>query len=483
MKYLAASAAALSLPGRTWASPTAPAIDWVTTTQTVRWQRQPTPRLEPLTPVTFDRSLELLLAKPAQVIDGIGGAFSEKGWLALATLPASVREEALNALFSANGAAFSLCRSSIGGNDLASDWYSYDEVDGDFALSHFSVDKDRSTLIPFIKAAQKINPDLKFWASPWSPPTWMKKNKHYAQAPAWPGGRDNGIRPDQIMKEGDDTLIQEDRYLDAYARYFRRYVEAYQQVGIKIGQVMPQNEFNSPHPFPGCCWSPEGLARFIPYLHRELSPLGVDVLLGTLERDKPEVVDKVMADPKAAPLVKGVGVQWAGKGALEEIHTRHPNLSIWGSEQECGNGSNDWRYTRYGWSLMKQYFNNGASVWQYWNLALGSDGMSGWGWPQNALVSVDIKAGTYRLTHDYWLMRHLSAYLKPGARFIPVSSFFGYDNQLVFRNPNGDLVIVAHNDLADPLRLVMAIGQQQLAVILPSDSFNTIVVPASLLSA
>lgn len=489
MKLLLASTAVVPLPasfalaGQAAVPEAAGAIQFFTTTQRDRWQRQPSPSLGPLTAGNFERSADLLLDNPAQTIQGIGGAFSEKGWKALAKLPAPSRDQALRALFAADGAAFSLCRTPIGANDIADDWYSYDEVPGDFDLKYFSIDKDRDTLIPFIQAAQQINPNIAFWASPWSPPTWMKKNGHYAQAPAWPGGRDNGIRPNQIMKEGQDTLIQEDRYLDAFARYFRRYVEAYGKLGIRIGQVMPQNEFNSPHPFPGCCWSAEGLSRFIPYLHRELSPLGVDVLLGTLERDKPEVVDKVMADPTAGPLVKGVGVQWAGKGALKDIHIRHPGLAIWGSEQECGNGANDWRYARYGWSLMRQYFNSGASVWQYWNLAMPVDGMSGWGWPQNALVSIDTHAGTWRLTHDYWVMRHLSAFVRPGARFIPSRSFFAFENQLAFRNPNGDLVIVAHNDLADPQRLVLALGGRELVLNLPADSFSTVLLPASLLAA
>jgi hypothetical protein len=82
-------------------------------------------------------------------------------------------------------------------------------------------------------------------------------------------------------------------------------------------------------------------------------------------------------------------------------------LELWGSEQECGVGTNDWRYARYGWQTIKRYFEHGATVWTYWNMAMPQGGMSGWGWPQNSLVEVDTSAGTFRLGEDYWLVRHL----------------------------------------------------------------------------
>lgn len=68
----------------------------------------------------------------------------------------------------------------IGANDFSLDWYSYNETDKDFEMKDFSVSHDEQTLIPFIQAVLKYNPDMKLWASPWCPPSWMKVNKHYA---------------------------------------------------------------------------------------------------------------------------------------------------------------------------------------------------------------------------------------------------------------------------------------------------------------
>lgn len=454
---------------------------WFSTRAGQPWRPVAVPQLTAAAANPFATSAQIRLDAPKQTIAGFGGAFSEKGWEALSALPARGRATALERLFGDDGCAFSQCRTPIGANDISRKWYSYDETPGDFALSHFSVENDRETLIPYIKAAKALRPDLKVWASPWSPPTWMKKGGHYAQAPAWPNNPDNGIRPDQLGKEGTDSFIQEDRYFETYARYFARYVEEYAKAGIRIDTVMPQNEFNSAQPFPSCTWTPEGLARFIPFLGREMDRLGVRVFFGTLERGNADLVSAVMAHPEAAAVIKGLGVQWAGKAALPAIAERFPKLELWGSEQECGVGTNDWHYARYGWATLKRYFQYGASAWTYWNMAMPKGGWSGWGWPQNSLVEVDTAAGTFRLTEDYWLIRHLAAFVRPGARFVPVDSFLGFDDQLAFRNPDGSLVLVTNNAIAQPLTVRNMIGGRMLSLELAPDSLNTIVLPASMI--
>jgi len=88
-------------------------------------------------------------------------------------------------------------------------------------------------------------------------------------------------------------------------------------------------------------------------------------------------------------------MQWAGKNALPTIHREFPELMIFQSEQECGDGSNSWSYTGYCWQLMKDYFRNGARAYMYWNISTDQGGMSTWGWPQNSLVSVDTTAKTF----------------------------------------------------------------------------------------
>jgi O-glycosyl hydrolase len=449
-------------------------VEWFVTTATSPWQRREVPSTAGVTPDVTIRP-----DAPLQAIEGFGACFNELGWTALQALPEAERTRILRELFAPDvGAGFTLCRMPVGANDFSRDWYSYDEVDGDFALEHFSIANDLETLVPFIQAALAQNPALKLWASPWSPPTWMKRNHHYAMAmpSPWQKGVENGLRPDQVGHEGTDLFIQEERYLRAYAQYFGRFVDEYRKQGITIGMVMPQNEFNSAQVFPSCCWTAQGLALFIRHLGPEMEKRGVAVFFGTMERPNEALVDVSLQDPLVAPHVKGVGFQWAGKGAIAGIHRRYPGLPLYQTEQECGDGRNDWRYCRYAWTLMKHYLRNGASAYLYWNIALKKGGVSRWGWAQNSLVTVDADARTYAYTHEYHLMKHLCGFVRPGARRVEAVSWTGYENQLAFANPDGSIVVVIQNDLSDPLPVRIRVGDRLIAPTLPADSFSTLVV-------
>ncbi len=449
-------------------------LEWFVTTPTSPWQRR---ELQAATGGGADVVVQT--NAPLQAIEGFGACFNELGWQALASLSVADRQSVLRELFAPGiGAGFTLCRSPIGANDFSRDWYSYDETDGDFALQHFSIGNDLETLVPFIREALHQQPALKLWASPWSPPSWMKRNGHYAMAlPApWQKAAENGLRPEQVGREGADMFILEERYLRAYASYFGRFVDEYRKQGIAIGMVMPQNEFNSAQVFPSCCWTAEGLARFIGYLGPEMEKRGVAVFFGTLERANEKLVDVSLQDPAVARHLEGVGFQWAGKGAIAGIHQRYPGLTLYQTEQECGDGNNDWRYCRYAWSLMKHYLTNGASAYLYWNIALEKGGVSRWGWAQNSLVSVDTVTRTYAFTHEYYLMKHLSAFVRPGARRVEATSWSGYENQLAFVNPDGSVVVVIQNDLCEPLTVRIAVGDRVIAPTLPPDSFSTLLV-------
>lgn len=420
--------------------------------------------------------------KPRQVIEGFGASFNELGWTSLSLLDPAARHEVLLEIFAPGvGAGLNLCRMPIGANDFSRDWYSYDETPGDLALEDFAIDNDLDTLVPFIHAARTHNPDLRLWASPWSPPSWMKTNGHYAAAMPIPVFQDvdNGLRPDQVGAEGTDLMIIDDAHLSAYAAYFGRFIEAYREHGIPIGMVMPQNEFNSPQPFPSCTWTPDGLARFLAHLGPEMAARGVEISLGTLERPDDRLLGDVLADTDLARYVSGVGVQWEGKKAIAALHRLHPELRLYQTEQECGDGRNDWRYARYAWRLMRHFFANGANAYMYWNISLLEGGRSRWGWTQNSLVTVDPDTRQHRFTPDYYVLKHVASHVRPGARLIDTWSAAGYDDQLVFANPDGSLVVVIHNGEHEASRIALMIGGRVISLTLPADSFSTIVLPAA----
>ncbi|HEY5741445.1 MAG TPA: hypothetical protein VIS99_02795, partial [Terrimicrobiaceae bacterium] len=246
--------------------------EWIATTETAQWQARDQLTISPALNGNWD--VEAQLDKPLQMIEGFGACFNELGWSSLSALHLEDREAIFQELFAPGiGANFTTCRMPIGANDFSLDWYSYDEVPEDFSLEHFSISKDFETLIPFLGSALKYQPNLKLWASPWSPPTWMKYNKHYATRMSEPKMPPNGLRPDQVGKEGSDLFIQEDPCFRVYAAYIARFIQDYRSQGINIGMVMPQNEFNSAQPFPSCCWTAEGLAKFISFLGPEMEKL------------------------------------------------------------------------------------------------------------------------------------------------------------------------------------------------------------------
>jgi glucosylceramidase len=455
------------------------ATAWVTTTASEPWRVREGPVAESAAAADLIPDVIVQMESPRQTIEGFGACFNELGWTSLSALTKEQRDGIFQELFAPGvGANFTLCRMPVGANDFSRDWYSYDETPNDFALEHFSVANDLETLVPFIKSAQTHQPALRLWASPWSPPSWMKQNKHYAAAmPApWQRGVENGLRPDQVGKEGTDMFIQEEPYFRAYASYIGRFIDEYRKRGIQVGMVMPQNEFNSPQVFPSCTWTPEGLARFIGYLGPEMDRRNVEVFFGTMERPNMELLEVSLRDPVAGKYVKGAGFQWAGKGAIADVHREHPNLRLYQTEQECGDGRNDWRFCRYTWSLIKHYFRSGACAYMYWNISLEQGGISRWGWAQNSLVTVETAAKAFVYNHEYYLMKHLSHFVRPGARYLETASWTGYENQIAFANPDGSTVVVMQNDLSEKLPVRLLVGDRVIVLTLPADSFNTFVV-------
>jgi len=458
-------------------------VTWISTTEKEPWIEQiagPVANIE-------SPDIKILLNNQQQTIEGFGTCFNELGWTSLSLLSNEDREDIMRELFEPGvGADFTICRMPVGANDFSRKWYSYDETEGDFELKNFSIANDFETLIPFIKNALKYNPSLKIWASPWSPPSWMKYNHHYAcrsilgnsdyQSETYGiymAGINNGLQPELECREGTDMFIQDEKYYKAYALYFSKFVQAYNQQGIKISMVMPQNEFNSVQVFPSCTWTARGLAKFISYLGPEMESLGVNVFFGTMEREDDRLVDTVLTDPQSGKYIKGVGFQWAGKGAISAVHQKYPDLALYQSEQECGNGKNDWQYCGYAWSLMKHYLTSSASAYMYWNTSLKDGGISTWGWKQNSLVSVDTVNRTYKYNHEYWLMKHLSHFIKPGAKRLETGGSF--EDILAFRNPDGTVVLVLYNNSDSEKSISIKAGDIGFLPSFKPYSFNTLV--------
>jgi len=429
--------------------------EWVSSTADAPWVSQKSISLATnRDDAPYD--LEVRLDKPEQTIDGWGGCFNELGWVALQSALPEAREEVLRNLFEpGRGLNFTICRMPIGASDYATNWYSLDDTPGDFELKHFNLKRDRTILLPYLKAAMKFQPALKIWGSPWSPPVWLKVNQTY-------------------NCNGTNRLIQDEKHLTAHANYLAKYVQAYRAEGVNVFAVAVQNEPFVSQVFPSCVWSPVELRDFIgqyvgPTFQRE--KLDAQIWLGTFNNNQFSAFDTSLSDKCAAKYISAVGMQWAGKNAIAEINEHYPKLKKVQTESECGDGSCDWKAAEYTFSLMKHYFNHGVNLYTYWNMVLDDSGRSAWGWKQNALVTVNQASGNVTYTPEFYLFQHFSHFIPQGS--MKLESAGNFDNALAFLTPDAKVVIVLANTQNFTQTVSAKIGARNLSAKLPPKSFNT----------
>jgi glucosylceramidase len=451
---------------------------WVASTDAKRWVDQPVvvsttvpaaevrrastaPATEPgeaadqPAPTTMPPTITIDPSATAQRIDGWGGCFNEIGWRAVLRLDDASRDRVLRALFDAReGLGFNLGRVPIGASDFALSAYSLDDVPGDLSLAHFSIDRDRWMLIPYIRAALAIRPDLKLWASPWSPPAWMKTNGLYH------GG----------------SMRQDPAVLKAYATYLARFVEAYRDDGLNIAEVHVQNEPSQGTKYPSCPWDAAALRDFIrdyagPTFAARRVP--AQLWLGTITTDHADYLRTVLDDPKAAGYVAGAGLQYSSRHIAGQLHAAYPSLPLMQTETKCFSGQNSWKDAEETFRLMQMFIRGGVNAYMYWNMVLDQTGLSSWGWSQDATITVNTVDGTVTYTPQYFLMRHLTAFVKPGATFLKPSA--DGDPVLAFRAADGSVVAVVANMTAADHAVELRLGGEAATVVIRSHSFNTFV--------
>ena len=277
-----------------------------------------------------------------------------------------------------------------------------------------------------------------------------------------------------------DYFIQDPRYLQAYANYFSKFVDAYKEQGVPIDMVIYQNEAYSYTPYPGCAWTADGTVRFNrDYLGptlRSKNP-GVKLYLGTFNTNRQDHVEKILSDPGLRDEISGVAFQWEGREILPEIRSQYPEFSYICSESECGNGNMDWQAGEHTFFLIGDNIGKGCDEWYNWNFLLPKKGRSRWGWEQNALVELDPDTRTLRYTPEYYAVKHFSNLIGQGAEivgFVPRSE--STTPIVVARNPDGKYVAVAGNFSDSAFPVTIEVDGKYLNVTLLPHSFNTFAV-------
>ena len=445
-------------------------VEWTSSTDAHRWQHGG--KVE-VAQFNNDEVYDIMITRyKQQMMMGWGGCFGELGWDALQLLDKRDRDKVMRDLFGKDGAALGYNRTPIGANDFARDWYSLDDVTGDYALEHFSIERDKSGLIPYIKSALKVNPHMKLWACPWSPPEWMKTNGSYANKKA-----PNNNVVYEVPGGDHDQVFQFHKNLDALARYLCRYVTAYKAEGVNIGMIMFQNEPYTFNIWPNTSWKPSSIATFIGrYLgpRLEVEHPNVQLWHGTLNTDRITDVQLVMNDVEASRYLDGMGFQWEGKDICYPLHLQYPGKPVMCTENECGDGKFNWAGAEHTWWLIKAYIEGGCGIYTYFNMVLKDAGTSSWGWNQNTLIRVLSATRKAEYTPEFYLMKHFGHFVEEGSYKLKV---MGNDwDSLAFVRPDGKIVVFVANCEDSAREKSVAWRDKVYRFKMQPRSFNTIII-------
>jgi glucosylceramidase len=386
-------------------------------------------------------------SKTYQTVLGIGGALSDAAAETFYKLPKDKQQEILQAYFDPEkGIGYTLGRTHIHSCDFSSESYTY-VTNGDATLASFDVAHDRKYRIPFIKEILATAGESNFtlFASPWSPPAWMKDNHDMLH-----GGK---LKPE---------------YYGTWANYCAKFIKAYQQEGIPIWGMTVQNEPMATQTWESCIYTAEEERDFVKnYLGPTFAKNGLsekhiviwDHNRGLMYQRAKVVLD----DPDAAKYVWGVAYHWYVGDHFENVkrvQQAFPEAHLLFTEG-CNGPFNpdtidDWKWgENYGKSMIND-FNNGVVGWTDWNVLLDEQGG-----PNHvgnfcfAPIHGDTKTGTLHYMNSYYYIGHFSKFVRPGARRIISSSTT--DNLLTtaFVNKNHDVVVIVMNasEAAQPFYL------------------------------
>jgi glucosylceramidase len=369
--------------------------------------------------------------KTFQTIEGFGGAFTDASADNFAKLSAEEQEKFLKACFDPReGNGYALCRTTIHSCDYSAEMYTYDDVEGDNELEHFSIEHDRKSRIPFIKRALEIaKGDIKIYASPWSPPAWMKTNNDMLY-----GGK---LKPE---------------YFQTWADYFVKYVKAYDLDGIPIWGLTVQNEALAVQVWESCVFTAAEERDFVrDYLGPTLKKNGLsDLKLMFWDHNRGIMYQRAEVmydDPEAAQYIYGIAYHYYVGHHFDNVrmvHDAFPDKKIFYTEAGMG-GS--WET---GVNVAKNMIidlNNWTNGWTYWNMLLDENcgprhagGLGG-----TSIVEVDTQTGKVVYNPPFYYFGHFSRFIKPGAKRIACTSSSDDFLATAFVNVDDQVAVVILN--------------------------------------
>lgn len=402
--------------------------------------------------------ISLDLEKKFQGILGFGAAFTEASCYIFNQLSRDAREKLFHQLFHTSELGLSVCRTCIGASDYSTELYSFDEGEADPELKGFSIAHDQAYVIPVLRQAREVNPDLFLFSSPWSPPGWMKLN----------GSMLGGC----IHK----------KYFPTYAQYFVKFLEGYAAAGVPIQAVTSQNEVDTDQDgrMPACLWGQEYEIEFVashlgPALEAQNIPTNIwliDHNYNLWGRAICELDDHGVKKYSRA-------VAWHGYAGdvnmISKVHDAHPDVEMhW---TEGGPDITDPKYET-DWPRWGRTFTGALRNWCQsitgWNLALDEHGRPNIGpFPCGGVVT--IHSQTKEITHSgqYWALAHFSNPIHRGARRFESSGTLDDIDHVACENPDGEKVLVL-TDSSASRKIGIQMNEWRTDLEMPANSLVTL---------
>jgi glucosylceramidase len=399
-----------------------------------------------------------------QEIEGFGGALTEAAAVTIQKMSEARQQEIIDAYFHPeHGLGYTFCRSHINSCDFSLGNYVYAEEE-DPSLSQFDISHDQEAIIPLIQRAKKaVGGGLKLYASPWSPPAWMKTN----------GEMNNGGK---LKKE----------YYDVWALYFVKYIQAYAEQGIEIWGLTIQNEAKAKQIWDSCIYTAEEERDFVidhlgPAL-RKHSLSHVKVMIW--DHNKERVYDRAKVafeDAEASKYIWGIGFHWYSGDhfeALSAVHDRFPDKKLIFTEgcQEGGVHLGEWKTgERYGHDIMGN-LNNWMNAWTDWNIVLNEQGGPNHvGNYCDAPIIADTSTDTIHYESSYYYIGHFSKYIRQGAKRIAWTKYTDKLEITAFKNADLSIIVVVMNRTDEALPYKIRYKDALAASDIPAHSIQTLV--------
>ncbi|MGE5081681.1 MAG: glycoside hydrolase family 30 protein, partial [Acidobacteriota bacterium] len=387
-----------------------------------------------------------------------GAAFTDAACYTFNGLDPAARESLFHELFHASEMGLNVCRTCIGSSDYSTEVFSYDEGQPDPEMKRFSIAHDQAYVLPMLREARKVNPELFLFSSPWSPPGWMKA-----------GGSMLG-----------GSMRQP--YYAAYAQYFLKFLQSYAAEGVPIQAVTVQNEVDTDQDarMPACLWPQEYEIAFVKkHLGPVLEKSGITTQIWILDHNYNlwgRAVDE-LEDPDLRKFCNSVAFH--GYVGMPEMMSRvreaFPQVQLYwtegGPDYTAPDYASDW--VQWG-RTYTQVLRNWCRGITGWNLALDEKGRPNIGpFTCGGLVTVDSRTKEITRSGQYWAFAHFSRNVQRGARRFESAGTVAGVEHVGFENPDGRKVLILTNS-SDAKSVTLKLANRSANISLPANSISTL---------